>query len=246
MSRTGPIAAPLLLALAAALAAAPLAAQSASSSAALDPARRDWVKIDGPQIDRASWAAIGAMLGSDAPGLRDQALDSIEQSIRDGGTGPQDPNVVGLLSSLCLTSATRYAPGAPPQPDYPLLRIRALRLAALLGGDDSHALFMAVLRTEAEPAVLAQAHEGLRRLQRKPDQAELSLIARHLRLKPNGLAPNALAIELMADIRAYHEHYAVMARQDIFDGLLAVYQDSDYLRSVRSQAKDLMKTLLGL
>jgi len=154
---------------------------------------------------------------------------------------------VNLLASLCLRpTQTKPAPGTEAPPDLPLTRIKALRMAALLGGDNAYSMFLEVLQIETEPNVLAQAHQGLRQLLRRPGDLEIGLIVEHLRGKfPNG-APNALALELLADIQAYHSRWNNLARQDVFDAVLALSQDSRYLEKVRAQANSVIKYLLGL
>lgn len=217
-----------------------LSAQTANSE-------HGWVKINGPQIGKDNFLALSAMSGSPDPAMRDNAIDGIEQAIKNGDTGPNDPNVISLLSDVCLKPLlTISAPGIESYPNLPMVRIRAIKLTSLLGGEAAHAMLLSILDIEREPAVLAQAHEGLRQLMQLPSESEIRLIAQHLRSNyPNG-PHNSLMWELLSDVRAYQTHYQNMARNDIFEALLALSEDTRYLKKVRTEASGVMKLLLGL
>jgi len=208
---------------------------------------RGWVKINGPQIDQTNYLTLSAMSASPDSAMQENALDGIEQAIKNGDTGPGDPNIISLLSDICLKPLlTVKAPGIPEFSDLPMVRIRALKLTGLLGGDAAQDMLLAVLDIEQEPAVLAQAHQGLRQLQRAPTENEIRLIVKHLRSNyPNG-PHNSLMLELLTDIQVYQTQYKNMARTDIFEGVMGLSEDTQYLQRVRTQARNVMKQLLGL
>ena len=227
-----------------------LSANFDSALSAIDPTpppQHDWVKIEGPQIDHDSWLVLGAMANSPLASSRENALDGIDQAIRNGESGPSDPNVVSLLASVCLTPLiTLSAPGTPGQTDLPILRIRAIQLTSQLGGDQAHDLLVQLLEIEQEPAVLVEAHAGLRRMMFEPSEREIALIVRHLRANFSNGAQDALLLELLRDIQDYQQRWNSLARIDIFDGLMALSQDTRSMQLVRTKAQELIKLLLGL
>lgn len=207
----------------------------------------NWVPVSGPHLDQGNYQVLRGMLIHPGAGLGVRALDSIEDSVRRGQTGPDDPNLLALIEWASLSALNTRGVSLPPSASRQTdVRIRSARLLGLIGGENSLDVLMQILRNEYETSVLAEAYASIRKVNPRPTGELAALIARHLRDGFPDAPHNAMIAEILQTIESLNKGYGALATRDVFDAIFAVQQDSRYLLAVRNKALNLLKLMIGL
>ena len=207
----------------------------------------DWVAVNGPHIDYESFVTDGSLLQSKSTLLQLKALDHLESAIRNGKTSPSDTNLVHLLASVCLEpSSIIGVPGQVAIANNPSIRAQGIRLLTTLGGPASRGILSDVILIEPDPAVISEAYYGFRTINAEMTPAMIERMIRNLR-DPFGNGPNdGLIQEILRCIQFYQKTVSTLANKDLFDAIMAVYQNHRYLQKTNDMALATLKQLMGL
>ncbi|WP_455381205.1 HEAT repeat domain-containing protein [Salinispira pacifica] len=176
----------------------------------------DWVRQLGPappltreQIDAA---VAGFWARSNDPAVKQQALDYLAPLIHSGQITADSPGALPLLQSLAGegTREQLRRSGAVAN-DFPLLRLHAVELLSMMGGESARATVATICRTDPSPDVRAAAVTALVDLTPVPTAAETSLLRELLAYNTVRWRSDRLALRTLDAIAAV---YAAAARPE--------------------------------
>lgn len=202
-----------------------------------------WVSVSGPHMDKDSYNLLSVLVESGSDRNRDEAMDALENLLRQGKSDGNDPNLVQLLSRICLEPlVVLRATGTRRGNEDPMPRIRAIRLLALAGGTDSLASIQKVLELEDDPWVLGEAYHAWRQF--LPDRPELvPLMARHLSDPFPGAPHPGMVMEILQTVEALHRQYRNMGEPPLFRSIMGISLARQYGRTCTRKAREVLDYL---
>ncbi len=176
--------------------------------------------------------------------MKIQSLNMIEESIKDGTFSTGDPGAHFVLDYLSEEGISRVIKENNRLVNYyPTVRREACRLLGELGGENSKATLINVLKVDDDPVVLAEAAYALGVIG-IDEEGEVSKAIAFALQNQDQLVPNDnFAHASLLAIEKLIEKNGSLNNREVYSAVVQIAQNSNYIRPVKEKAYQVISLL---
>ncbi len=206
-----------------------------------------WVAVSRPHLDQGQYELSLGLLSHKNKDLQYLALGQLEEAIKLGQTGANDPNLFNLLKVVSIGMwTTTVLPESKSINRQVEVRLQALSLLVLCGGEAAIDLLAQIIALEKDATVLGEAWRSWALLEAEPKQETTLHLTRHLSDNfPHG-PHNDLMNNICLVIEKYYQRGKKIASDELFESLFRLSQNYSYLKQTRDRAMNLIRSISGL